>query len=272
MHNSNNNGADDVPAPPGMMDIEMEDDSAGPSSGSNNSSVPGRGFGTGFGGNVNGGFGMGLHGQQQQQQHQVQHPQQQQQLQQQQQQQHSPWASAFRPVYAGSTGIPPSLLTMPATGIGGGSQPSQLLQTHTPNSQFSRPNTPSMAPFPLNPSGSGIITPSASAPPSRSSTPLPAKVHLTQEELDARAARKAQRKADRQAQAKRAAENGEEGSGEEGAGGNETEKKFPCPIEGCGKVYKQANGLKYHLTRSINSGHGNVAEMGLPAGALGVGS
>jgi hypothetical protein len=27
-------------------------------------------------------------------------------------------------------------------------------------------------------------------------------------------------------------------------------------------VYKQANGLKYHLTRSINSGHGNVAAMG----------
>lgn len=40
------------------------------------------------------------------------------------------------------------------------------------------------------------------------------------------------------------------------------DKRFKCPIEGCGKVYKQANGLKYHLTRSINSGHGNVAAMG----------
>ncbi|ORY27159.1 hypothetical protein BCR39DRAFT_538599 [Naematelia encephala] len=42
----------------------------------------------------------------------------------------------------------------------------------------------------------------------------------------------------------------------------EGEKRFPCPIEGCGKVYKQANGLKYHLTRSINSGHGNLAAIG----------
>jgi len=49
----------------------------------------------------------------------------------------------------------------------------------------------------------------------------------------------------------------------------EGEKRYPCPIEGCGKVYKQANGLKYHLTRSINSGHGNLAELGGLAAVLG---
>ncbi|CED84728.1 c2h2 transcription factor [Phaffia rhodozyma] len=39
------------------------------------------------------------------------------------------------------------------------------------------------------------------------------------------------------------------------AGGGE--KRFRCPVEGCGKVYKQQNGLKYHLQRSINSNHGH---------------
>ena len=40
-------------------------------------------------------------------------------------------------------------------------------------------------------------------------------------------------------------------------------KKFPCPVEGCGKVYKQANGLKYHLTKSVNGhGHVNIAAIG----------
>jgi transcription factor SFP1 len=89
----------------------------------------------------------------------------------------------------------------------------------------------------------------SSAPPSAPSTPAPRPP--TQEELEAKALRKAQRKAERMAAREEAS-----------ASDAEHEKKFPCPIEGCGKVYKQANGLKYHLTRSINSGHGNVAAMG----------
>lgn len=79
----------------------------------------------------------------------------------------------------------------------------------------------------------------------------PAIAELTSEQLQARALKKAQKKAERAAQREEASASDMEG-----------EKKFPCPIEGCGKVYKQANGLKYHLTRSINSGHGNVAAMG----------
>jgi hypothetical protein len=79
----------------------------------------------------------------------------------------------------------------------------------------------------------------------------PAIAELTTEQLQARALKKAQKKAERAAQREEASASDMEG-----------EKKFPCPIEGCGKVYKQANGLKYHLTRSINSGHGNVAAMG----------
>jgi hypothetical protein len=30
--------------------------------------------------------------------------------------------------------------------------------------------------------------------------------------------------------------------------GAEVSKRFICPVEGCNKSYKQANGLKYHLT------------------------
>lgn len=30
--------------------------------------------------------------------------------------------------------------------------------------------------------------------------------------------------------------------------GAEVFKRFTCPVEGCNKSYKQANGLKYHLT------------------------
>jgi hypothetical protein len=70
---------------------------------------------------------------------------------------------------------------------------------------------------------------------------------LTAEQQAAKAMRKAQRKAEKAAA--REEVNGSEAEGD---------KRFPCPIEGCGKVYKQANGLKYHLTRSINSGHGNI--------------
>jgi transcription factor SFP1 len=76
---------------------------------------------------------------------------------------------------------------------------------------------------------------------------------LTFEQLQAKALKKAQRKAERIAREETAVSD------------VENDKRFPCPIEGCGKVYKQANGLKYHLTRSINSGHGNVAALGLAA-------
>ncbi|WVR05207.1 hypothetical protein IAU60_002219 [Kwoniella sp. DSM 27419] len=92
------------------------------------------------------------------------------------------------------------------------------------------------------------------APPTPG-TPVPAP--LTPEQIQAKAMRKAQKKAERAAR--------EEASADDGEG----EKRFPCPIEGCGKVYKQANGLKYHLTRSINSGHGNVAALGGLAALLG---
>ncbi|RXK39504.1 hypothetical protein M231_03173 [Tremella mesenterica] len=86
--------------------------------------------------------------------------------------------------------------------------------------------------------------PPFSAPASRSSTPIP-------DSALAKAARKAHRKADRMVAREEASVSDAEG-----------EKRFPCPIEGCGKVYKQSNGLRYHLTRSINSGHGNVAALG----------
>jgi transcription factor SFP1 len=72
---------------------------------------------------------------------------------------------------------------------------------------------------------------------------------LTAEQQAAKAMRKAQRKAEKAAAR-------EEATGSDAEG----DKRFPCPIDGCGKVYKQANGLKYHLTRSINSGHGNLGQ------------
>ncbi|OCF35483.1 hypothetical protein I317_04889 [Kwoniella heveanensis CBS 569] len=96
------------------------------------------------------------------------------------------------------------------------------------------------------------------APPTPGpSTPGGGSGALTPEQLQAKALRKAQRKAEKAAR--------EEASPDDAEG----EKRFPCPIEGCGKVYKQANGLKYHLTRSINSGHGNVAALGGLAALLG---
>ena len=81
---------------------------------------------------------------------------------------------------------------------------------------------------------------------------------LTQEQLQAKASKKAKRKAERAAAREEASASDVEG-----------EKRFACPISGCGKVYKQANGLKYHLTRSINSGHGNVAALGGLSALLG---
>ena len=49
----------------------------------------------------------------------------------------------------------------------------------------------------------------------------------------------AEAKAKKKREKKEKAE-GDEGDGEGGAG----EKRFRCPVDGCGKVYKQQNGLK----------------------------
>ncbi|OXG86401.1 hypothetical protein C348_01165 [Cryptococcus neoformans Gb118] len=96
----------------------------------------------------------------------------------------------------------------------------------------------------------------ASGPSIPSSAPSPAP--LTPEQQAAKAERKARKRAERAAK--------DEGSASETEGAAVAgEKRFPCPIEGCGKVYKQANGLKYHLTRSINSGHGTIPPGGLAA-------
>jgi hypothetical protein len=66
--------------------------------------------------------------------------------------------------------------------------------------------------------------------------------HLTDAQKAERAARKAARK-----EAKRIArENGEAESSDDGRDA-EGFKKYRCPVEGCKKSYKQANGLKYHL-------------------------
>lgn len=101
----------------------------------------------------------------------------------------------------------------------------------------------------------GTSTPPQCLPPSLLSYNPPLQQSemavLTTEQLQAKALRRAQKKAERAAFREEASVSDAEG-----------DKRFPCPIEGCGKVYKQANGLKYHLTRSINSGHGNVAAMG----------
>lgn len=108
---------------------------------------------------------------------------------------------------------------------------------------------PNCLPPSLLSAGLGTSSLPGSGPP----TPLPYDI-----DPQAKALLKAQRKAERAA------------AREEGAASDaDNEKRFPCPIEGCGKVYKQANGLKYHLTRSINSGHGNLAELGGIAGLLG---
>ncbi|TYJ57221.1 hypothetical protein B9479_002136 [Cryptococcus floricola] len=103
------------------------------------------------------------------------------------------------------------------------------------------------------------LTPGASAMPVPSAAPSP--VPMTPEQQAARAERKANKK-----RAERAAARGDEGSASETEGTAAAgEKRFPCPIEGCGKVYKQANGLKYHLTRSINSSHGTIPPQNLAA-------
>lgn len=103
-------------------------------------------------------------------------------------------------------------------------------------------------------------TPPTSSIPGGSSIPsaAPSPASLTPEQQAAKAERKARKRAERAAK--------DEGSASETEGAAVAgEKRFPCPIEGCGKVYKQANGLKYHLTRSINSGHGTIPPGGLAA-------
>jgi transcription factor SFP1 len=91
------------------------------------------------------------------------------------------------------------------------------------------------------------LVPLRCVPPSLLSC-APPNSSLSPAQLEAKAQKRAQRKAERA------------GREEASADDREGEKKFRCPVEGCGKVYKQANGLKYHMTRSINSGHGNFIE------------
>ncbi|WVO12878.1 hypothetical protein L204_100486 [Cryptococcus depauperatus] len=177
----------DVPQPPGMMDIEMEDPSPYPQP-VNMAQI-----------------------QQQPQPYEIRTPAL-------AGQSGSPWAVAFRPQMLPTQPqcVPPSLLSY----------------------------------APPTPSHSGVPTPILSAP-----SPM----ILTPEQVAARAERKARKKAEKAARDEGSASETEAGLGQPG------EKKFPCPIEGCDKVYKQANGLKYHLTRSINSGHGTIPPAQLAA-------
>lgn len=123
-----------------------------------------------------------------------------------------------------------------------------------PSAGISQPTSPWMSAFRTSNGSSSAqgVPPSllSFTPPPRQESPRPA-MGLTAEQQAAKAMRKAQRKA-------------EKAAAREEATGSDTEgdKRFPCPVEGCGKVYKQANGLKYHLTRSINSGHGNIGNLG----------
>ncbi len=92
-------------------------------------------------------------------------------------------------------------------------------------------------------SGSGMHL-GGSQPASRDRTPGAGGSNgfLTEAQKAERAARKAARK-----EAKRIAkENGEYRSSDEDEDGGKR-KKYRCPVEGCNKAYKQANGLKYHL-------------------------
>lgn len=204
--------------------------------------------------------------------------------------QQSPWAAAFRPQTNFASGIQPSLLNMPGMGpipnqgqppgqgqgqgqVQGQAMPGQLPQMGMPMQQFGQ--IPGGQRAITNPAGLSINTnfglpgagiayshsaPQTPAPsgPSRAGTPSGSRT-LSKEELDARAAKRAQKKAAAAAAALSGGHDGEDSDADHAKG---EDKKFPCPIEGCGKVYKQANGLKYHLTRSINSGHGNLNVLG----------
>lgn len=148
----------------------------------------------------------------------------------------------------------PITVPTPAAFLGGQSQFASRLPTTSTSAQAANPW---MAAFrtPPGPAASQGVPPSllSFTPPPRQESPRPGSGQtMTAEQQAAKALRKAQRKAEKAASR-------EEATGSDGEG----EKRFPCPVEGCGKVYKQANGLKYHLTRSINSGHGNVGGLAI---------
>lgn len=254
-------GHGDAPIPPGMMDIEMDEPmGSGPAGAAGLMQQPVLGVGPGGAGMPQGQPGVT-----------------------------APWASAFRNPYqpAQTAGVAPSLLSL-NTPIGPGQIPHlalpQLNGAALPPG-FALPSPgPGAYPQPANLAAhlaamGGGLGGFASLPASRNTsmpgTPVlsaanatSASAHaspkpMTREELEAKALRKAQRKAEKLAAAK------EEAALASGSEADHPEKRFPCPIEGCGKVYKQANGLKYHLTRSINSGHGNVAALGGIMGLLG---
>jgi hypothetical protein len=65
---------------------------------------------------------------------------------------------------------------------------------------------------------------------------------LTPQQQADKAAKKLARKMEKEREKREG--HGSDSGGEGNAG---KEKKFRCPVEGCGKSYKQANGLKYHL-------------------------
>jgi transcription factor SFP1 len=136
--------------------------------------------------------------------------------------------------------LPPAFLQMP--------QPTSI---RTTGFQSTTPQSPWATAF----RPQGTETPPHGVPPSLLSFAPPnsglGSRPLTPEQVEAKASKKAQRKAEKAAAKDEASASDAEG-----------EKRFLCPISGCGKVYKQANGLKYHLTRSINSGHGKVAALG----------
>ncbi|BEI81144.1 hypothetical protein CcaverHIS002_0203040 [Cutaneotrichosporon cavernicola] len=138
----------------------------------------------------------------------------------------SPWAGIFR----GATNIHPPACVPPSLLSYAPPPPATPVQpVPTPPQQPPQTQTPT--------------TPTQAQP----------QLKLSQAEIEARVFKKAVKKAEQRAVKEIGSEEDPDAP---------TEKRFRCPIEGCGKVYKQANGLKYHLTRSINSGHGNVAAMG----------
>jgi transcription factor SFP1 len=65
---------------------------------------------------------------------------------------------------------------------------------------------------------------------------------LTPQQQADKAAKKLARKMEKEREKREG--HGSDSGGESNVG---KEKKFRCPVEGCGKSYKQANGLKYHL-------------------------
>ncbi len=231
----------EAPGTPGVMDLEMmeeDDDMSGGSSGPGNTTngvggmmrgmpniiPPGAGQWAGFqpaGGFGGGGGGGGLSGggsttgmmqpgsANPLQQQSLQLQQQNLQL---QQQQNIPQC------------VPPSLLSyaIPQSGTTGG-----MVQFNG----FGFPTSSS-----INLSGSSRPSGSGSGSGSGSNA------FLTPEQKAERAARKLARK-----EAKKLARDNGEGESSDDGRDAEGFKKYRCPVEGCNKSYKQANGLKYHL-------------------------